>query len=362
LASQTPPTTNSPLLAGSVPLSYYQNDATNHQFGWISLPSQLQKVLQPGEEWVLRLEVNRPQMTLYVPPTNNPGVLYQSLLQVLDDKGVRFVVPVTAQGLTDYSSTITSGVSPQTSTVANPWTGLWVGSAVINRVSQPASISSPTTPLPVGTPLQFRLLVHVDGNGNARLLQKVLEMFKEGTLKPDPNNPTNNIVDQPGHYVLITDDALIPQFSGAALRDGTLVGRRLSSAAFGFGKTISMVGNGDFGSATFTCQVTLDYDDRVNPFKHRYHPDHDNLDAQFATKLPEGAESFTVSRQIELDFTAQDPENLSIAGWGDNQLGGNYKETISGLHNKPIYVSGTFRLSRASTIGVLNDGLDNVSQ
>jgi hypothetical protein len=62
-------------------------------------------------------------------------------------------------------------------------------------------------------------------------------------------------------------------------------------------------------------------------------------------------------RQIELDFTGSDPDNLTFAGWGDDQLGGIYKETISGLHSQPIYISGTFRLTRASTIGVLNDGL-----
>jgi hypothetical protein len=38
LASQPPPTTNSPVLAGPVPLSYEVIDATNNIFGWVSLP------------------------------------------------------------------------------------------------------------------------------------------------------------------------------------------------------------------------------------------------------------------------------------------------------------------------------------
>ena len=99
-------------------------------------------------------------------------------------------------------------------------------------------------------------------------------------------------------------------------------------------------GSAPFGGGTFTCRVNLEYDDPLNPFKHIYHPDHDNLDDRFARKLPEGVESFTVTRQVELEFTAQDPDNLGIAGWGDNQLGGNYRETISGLHTKTIYVAG----------------------
>jgi hypothetical protein len=228
---------------------------------------------------------------------------------------------------------------------------------VINAVSQPASASSPTNPVPVGTPLQFRLLVHVDTNGNARLLQKVLEMFKEGTVKPDPNNPSNNIVDPPGHYVLLTDDSLIANFTGAALRDSTPVGRRLSSAVFGFRQPVLLTGVGAFGTGDFTCQVNLDYDEPVDPFKHRYHPDHDNLDDRFQNKVPEGVESFTVNRQIELQFTAQDPDNLTLAGWGDDQLGGNYRETITGLNSQPLFISGTFRFTRASTVGILNDGI-----
>ncbi len=355
--SQAPPT-NTPVLAGSVPLSYYVVDATNRQFGWISLPSVLQNTLQPGQEWVLRLEVNRTQMASFVPPTNAPGVLYQSLLQVADDNGARTLVSVSSEGLTSYSSATVR--KQDLSPVADPRAGLWVGSATINAVSQPANASSPTNPLPVGTPLQFRLLVHVDTNGNARLLQKVLEMFKAATLKPDPNNPSNNIVDVPGHYVLVTDDSRIAQFSGATLSDSTPVGRRLSSGVFGFRQPLLFSGSNGFGSGDFTCQAALDYDDPVNPFKHRYHPDHDNLDnndPNFLTKLPEGVESFTVNRQIDLQFTAQDPDNLTAAGWGDDQLGGNYREMITGLHHQPVYIAGTFRLTRTSTIGILNDGL-----
>src|SRR5260221_7760766 len=182
-------------------------------------------------------------------------------------------------------------------------------------------------------------------------------MFKTGTLKPDPNNPSNNVVDQPGRYVLVSDDALIPNFTGATLRDGQLVARRLSSAAFGFSQPVLFSGTGAFGSGYFTGEVTLDYDNPLNPFKHVYHPDHNNLDDRFENKLPEGVESFTVIRQIELQFSSQDPDNLTLAGWGDDQLGGSYRETVSGLHNQPIYVAGTFRLTRASTIGILNDGL-----
>ena len=70
------------------------------------------------------------------------------------------------------------------------------------------------------------------------------------------------------------------------------------------------------------------------------------------------AESSSVNRDISLQFTAVDPDNLSQAGWGDNQLGGIYSETMTGLHKDPLRIEGTFRLHRASRIGVLNDGLE----
>jgi len=363
VTSQLPPGTNYPVLAGAVPLSYYKIDAPNHQFGWITLPSQLQKLnVQPGEEWVLRLEVNRPLMGDFVPPLNNNGILYQSVLQVASDTGVRYLIGVSAEGLKTYtpgaSRVARQGIGKAGADVmSDPRAGLWVGSAVIDKISQPSSISSPTAPVPVASPLQFRLLVHVDDGGNVRLLQKVLQMFKTGTLKPDPSDPSKKVVDQPGRYVLVTDDALIPQFSGATLRDGQPVARRMSSAVFSFPQPILFSGSAPFGGGTFTCRVNLEYDDPLNPFKHTYHPDHDNLDDRFARKLPEGVESFTVTRQVELEFTAQDPDNLGIAGWGDNQLGGNYRETISGLHTKTIYVAGSFRLMHTSGVSNLNDGL-----
>jgi hypothetical protein len=356
LSSLAPPGANFPLLAGAVPLSYYNIDAANRLFGWFGLPNPLQKLnLQPGQEWVLRLEVNRNQMAPFVPPATNNGVLYQSVLQISDNTGARLLVPVSSQGLINYGPSAAVR-QKKASSGTNAYAGLWVGSTSIDKVSQPDNLTSPTVPLATGSPLQFRLLIHLDDNGNARVLQKVLEMFKPATLKPDPNNPSNNIVDQPGHYVLVTDDSLIPQFTGATLRDSDPVARRLSSAAFGFPQPILLSPNGAFGSGSFTCQVNLDYDDRMNPFKHLYHPQHDNLDDRFQNKLPEGVESFTVRRQIELDFTSDDPDNLTLAGWGDDQLGGIYKETISGLHNQSIYIAGTFRITRASTIGILNDG------
>lgn len=122
-----------------------------------------------------------------------------------------------------------------------------------------------------------------------------------------------------------------------------------------------MSATGEFGTndSRFACLVPLDYDDKLNPFKHLYHPDHNNLTEEYEAKpkLVEGMESFTVNRLIELQFAATDPEGLRLAGWGDTLLGGIYRETITGLHKDAIYLRGIFRLHHVSRVAVLNDGL-----
>lgn len=354
LPSANPPAGPYPPKAGDVPLAYFRMNLAQSQYGWIPLSTTLEKLdMAPGEEWSLRLEVGRAEMAA----SSDPTALYQSLLEITDDHGARVLVPVTAQG-SQASSAGLAGASAGPAgapPLPHKHAGLWIGSASINRVSQPASISQPTTPQPVASEFPFRLIVHVDANGQARLLQKVLQMWKNGMTKPDPLDPTRQIVDVPGRFVLLTDEALIPNFSGAALRDGVPVGRRVSSAVFGFKTPLSLTGVGDFGGNTISVQIPLSYNDPVNPFLHRYHPDHNNLTERFDQNLPAGAESFDVTRQVSLQFSAQPPDGLALAGWGDSQLAGTYRETITGVHRQPIYVEGFFRLQKASTIASLND-------
>jgi hypothetical protein len=358
LASLTPPAPDLPALAGSVPLSYWVDTSSTNLLGWTNLPALLVRSnLAAGAEWALRLAVRRADMVPYAGPVGSAGVLFQSLIEVTDGSSLtRVVVPVTASGASGSSSARLALKGPKGGPSILPLQpGLWVGSVVLDRVSQPASFT-PLEPQTTPAEFQFRVLLHMDGNGTVRLLQKVLQMWQDGTLKPDPVDPTKSVVDEPGRFVLLTDESLvsqIPRLTGATLRDGTPVGRRFSTAAFGFRSPRTMSKSGD----TLSCMVTIGYDDPLNPFKHAYHPDHDNLDERFEEKLPEGVESLTVTRQIQLQFTGADPDGLLLAGWGDNQLGGLYRETVTGLHRSTIYSSGRFRVQRASNTPVLNNGL-----
>jgi hypothetical protein len=107
------------------------------------------------------------------------------------------------------------------------------------------------------------------------------------------------------------------------------------------------------GTASFS--VVLGHTAASNPFLHTFHPDHDNKPAEFTPgPLPEGIESYTVSRAIDLNFVA-DPAALGLSspGWGSTILGGDYQEVISGLRAQPITVKGKFVLHRLSAIGDL---------
>jgi hypothetical protein len=371
--SGQPPSTSFPVVAGPVPLSYYENDLPNKKFGWKPLPGQMTLPVPAGTELALRLSVRRPDMAPFTPPAGRDS-MYQSLLDVWDGAGSLFVLPVSARGLgaprvAGFSSILAQqarGVSGAklNPTPPHPRTGLWVGNVDIKAVSNPTSGSlDPRRPLPVSSPFSYPLIVHVDSSGQARLLQQVIQMWKEGAWIPNPNDPTSHtyILDpnNPGRAVLLTNDALIPQFSGLALRDVKLVGRRISSPAFGF-KTPILMNGGDFGTAgnLTSATVVLDYQDPVNPFKHKYHPDHNNLDERFENTIPEGFESYTVTRILGLLFTSTDPDDLPATGWGDELLGGIYSETVIGIHRSPIYAQGTFRLQRVSGVAVLNDGLE----
>ncbi len=243
-----------------------------------------------------------------------------------------------------------SGARAFTKVGAYPWAGLWVGEVAINAVSE---VTTPNpTPTPTGEPFRMRILLHVDAAGGVKLLKQVIRMWQKGTMKPDSVDPTLQVVDEPGYFVLLTDDTLIPNYSGAELRDGMPVGMRISTVAYAFPTNdVDMTGTFDPATGSLTVTLTLDKDDPTNPFKHRYHPDHDNLDAEYSGSAEE---AFTVERVVTLTFDAAHPADRAPPGWGDSEAGGIYEETITGLHVSAIQIAGIFLLRRISEITELN--------
>jgi hypothetical protein len=57
------------------------------------------------------------------------------------------------------------------------------------------------------------------------------------------------------------------------------------------------------------------------------------------------------------EFTGEDPEGLAGVTWGDAEIGGYWREIVTGLRFEIIRAEGVLRLRRVSLVGILNDGL-----
>ena len=100
-----------------------------------------------------------------------------------------------------------------------------------------------------------------------------LMLFQSTILKQDTGNGER--------FVLISDDNLIASFDGATVVDGAAFGYRTSALGFDTvgGAGVNMTGSLSGG---LNATLTIGGNDPVHPYKHRYHPDHDGLDPQYA--------------------------------------------------------------------------------
>jgi len=238
---------------------------------------------------------------------------------------------------------------PQVS--AAPYTGLWVGAVAIDKVSesQIAGVDAFTKPTDTWFPFTFRLIMHVDSTGKVRLLKDVIQM-ETGAGVP----------------VLITDDQFIKDYICPEL-NGEQFCRRISTTAYDFDGLEVPFPSGTFSTtSTLTADVVLSAENPTNPFKHKFHPDHDNLD-ELGRPIVDTTvtdthltgknimEVYRVIRTMTFKFSAADPFGTGTApGWGSTVMGGTFEETLKGLHKNTIYVSGIFRLSKVTDIGELN--------
>ena len=343
----------------SGPLSYQR--FANNQFLWVNLPAP--HSVSMGARGTtsavldLRLAMRRKDF---------PGNTYASILEVKDNAGTRYLVPVTASKLLAARASIDEplgggGFQAAGAGVGQGVAGLWVGTATIANVNE-ANSAQPLALTPTRSPFNLRLLLHVTDDAQPRLLKEVTQMWQESTRTNDGNG--NFVVEKPGRFVLLTDDSLIPQFTGGVLRNGQAAGRRLSTVDYDFagGTSNYLAMTGTFATGQVaSCTIVLDPNFPTNPFRHKYHPDHDHKDTLFdplAPGLPpEREEVYTVTRNVQLTFSPTDPAGTNTTAsisYGESVLGGTYRETITGLHKSNLVVSGTFRLNRINNSPVLN--------
>ncbi|TNE72189.1 MAG: hypothetical protein EP339_13810 [Gammaproteobacteria bacterium] len=325
-------------IIGAGPGMLYGNPDPTAQQDWLPLSTSVPVDIAPSGQNRLPLGVRRADFQ----PNN-----YEHTLEITSTAGARWLIPVSAS-------------APQLNS-------LWVGTVTIDQVSQVHNYlrtctTQPTTTVDIdvdgdGTPddqtesvvigsnpgsgtdlctdadgfpisqtsdmgpvaanFSFRVIMHREG-GQVRLLKDVIQMQADD-----------------GHLVLLTDDSLIPGFKGMVLRDGELVGRRMSTVAYDFaGDTLDMVGGLD---SVLTADIILAADAPTNPFRHHYHADH-------------GGDGYAVTRRMEFTFGTS---NDGLGGGYDVKQG-TYREVISGLHKQQIVAAGSFTLRHAAQIDTLN--------
>lgn len=329
-----------------IPLSFFKFDPDTGDIAWPTLPPTISFPADQGNEVLLDLAPQRASFA---------ATEVGEVIEIRDGFGFLRRMAVTAKTAfappafalrreiegRNRLATFDSGTYPLA--------GLWVGSVFIRRVSEAQTGS--TTPTLVGRQFSFRVIIHVDASGTPRLLKEVIQLWKEGTRIPDPENPGMFLVDEPGRYVLLTDESLIDNFSGAVLRDGEPVGYRISAVNYDF-EPQWLVMSGSFSQAgSLAVALALDSESATNPFRHKYHPDHNNRDELYTTFVEE---AFPVTRSMTFTFSSTDLLERDLPTYGESDLGGAFTETISGLHRNDIVVEGLFALKRASATPSLN--------
>jgi len=341
---------------------------TNLTFGYTTLGAggqtwNLAPAGQVGSEVEVVIGLNRSQMG------GAPGALFAGLLRFTDSLGL---------------SQIDMAVSAEKESTA----GLWVGGAAASYVSHYLKPYAKATNASDFAALLNRLQLAEGANGyhyerdpnTGRVLvfggpeQKTGSYLLDGPIKIDSGAvarpfPLRLIVHNSGSAVKLLQKV----YHGVGLSSNTVVATRedlLLPAQLGDARRISSVqfptSAGDVpwdftGSlqqgGSLTANVPLSYDDQAsNPFLHTYHPDHDNLDAQFTSTLARGNESYGVTRQLTLSVTP--PENdFNSLTQGSQDLTGNYSELITfqarGSQTRQYNVLGTFSLKRISDIATL---------
>ena len=328
--------------ANTLPLRYLLVDPETQDEAWPALQDVLVRSVPAGGEVFLTLAARRSEMT---------AERMEQSLAITDEHGGRILIHAGANTIQPIVQAVRAADNGGGTKAPNSpaFAGLWRAVVQVEAVSE--AQQGGTEPTPVGEPFEQRMLIHVDSGGQARLLKDVILMWEEGTMAPSDENPDFEEVATPGRYVLLTNDDLLPLYSGAAVRNGEPIGRRFSTVAYDFpGEYLEM--SGGFGPGGQTAvSIVLEPEFPTNPFRHKFHPDHDNKDAQF---LNFQEEAFQVIREMRFNFAVDDPLGLDPPRWGSDILGGRFDESLTGLHKNTIFVSGSFRMRRVSYVPVLN--------
>lgn len=371
LPSDTPPSDQTPIV-GTPPLllrgAVNQTNLT-YSYGSFSQPIAftLPPTGQPGSDVEVVLGLNRSAMSAFPTESQVAGIL-----RITDNLGFSQIdVPISAENGTT--------------------TGLWVGNALINQVQQYLTEYVTATDLPTLTNVLSDLNLSntstvsyvIDPDNNRVRRQEMIGGGLQVNYLTRDVSQTNTSVpaSYPIRLIIHNGDGTnvtllqrvyigmdVSTNSIVAVRQSLLdpaqlaTAHRISSVHFPWSPEANNLGwnvqSGalrEGGSLSFAVPLRAD-NFASNPFLHTYHPDHDNLDAQFQNPAEAGTESFDIIRQISMQVNPPGDDFNALTGRA-TQLTGAYHETIT-LSGAPgqtrnFDIGGYFSLSRISLIPIL---------
>ena len=220
---------------------------------WLSptSPRLASKVLQPGETWQLEVGLDR---SLFDGDVR--GTPFGAVLRITDDGGaskMRVDVPI-------------QGAASGRASGRNAWPGgLWVAEAAFDEISFEGDSAEDFTP--AGGTLKVRLPVHIDADGNVRMLQRVVVA---GSTAADGSFA----------YSLFAGNAEVPSTARETMR--------ISSAVLPTEQPVIPATASYFSDGIIAFEFTVDADGATSILRHPTHPQHDGLRWDFATPAPSG--------------------------------------------------------------------------
>ena len=289
---------------------------TNADWNPLSGPAPLSKRLEPGETWTLEFGLDR---TLFDDDVR--GTPFGAVLRVTDADGAsKWRVDVPLQGAA-------SGRASD----RNAWPGgLWIAEAAFDSVSFDGDGDTGFTP--AGGTLKVRLPLHVDAEGQVRLLQRVVAAgaaAEDGTFA----------------YTLYAGKAQVPSTSRETMR--------ISSAVLPTETPVIPADGGSFSGGIASFSFAVDAGGSTSILRHPTHPQHDGLRWDFETPAPSGDDFMNYQSSVKPETFTVDNQILFLLDFNGGEAAWNPEDAKTGTCIWKLYGlrhEGAIRLSGPMTI------------
>ena len=277
------------------------------------------KRIDAGETWKIEFGLDRGAL-----PAAAKGAAFGALLRITDADGaskMRVDVPMV-------------GAASGTDTASTAWpAGLWIADVAFDTILAPGAKAETRT----GGSAKVRLPIHIDANGDVRLLQRVVaagDTAADGTFA----------------YRLYAGNAEIPNTAEVALRISAVT---LPTET----PVVEAESGGSFSDNGVAFAFTVAGDGATSLLRHPLHPQHDGMRWDFTTAAPSGddfqnykgdvkPETFSVSCRIVFLLDLDGDE----APWNpERSKTGKCRWTFSNLMRQgDIVISGPMTLKRVA--------------